>query len=48
MIAALKFLHIAALSIWCAGLVGLPLLLARHAPSDDQHRYSRRRLVTRV
>ncbi|MGQ3298887.1 CopD family protein [Reyranella sp.] len=48
MIAALKFLHIAALSIWCAGLVGLPLLLARHDPSDDQHRYSRRRIATHV
>jgi len=48
MIAALKFFHIAALSIWCAGLVGLPLLLARHDPADDQHRFSRRRLVTHV
>lgn len=48
MIAALKFFHIAALSIWCAGLVGLPLLLARHHPADDQHRFSRWRLVTHV
>ncbi|MFZ5783700.1 MAG: CopD family protein [Pseudomonadota bacterium] len=46
MIAALKFVHIAALSIWCAGLVGLPLLLARHHPAEDQQRFSRRRLVT--
>ena len=48
MIAALKFFHIAALSIWCAGLVGLPLLLARHNRGDDQHQYSRRRRVTHV
>ena len=46
MIAALKFLHIAALSIWCAGLVGLPLLLARHHPEDDQAGFARRRMVT--
>jgi len=46
MITALKFLHIAALSVWCAGLVGLPLLLARHGPNDDQLDFARRRLVT--
>lgn len=46
MITALKFLHIAALSIWCAGLVGLPLLLARHGPADEQQPFARRRLVT--
>ncbi|MBS7813790.1 CopD family protein [Roseococcus pinisoli] len=46
MIAALKFFHIAALSIWCAGLVGLPLLLARHHPADDQAEFARTRLVT--
>ncbi|MBO1077155.1 CopD family protein (plasmid) [Roseomonas marmotae] len=46
MITALKFLHIAALSVWCAGLIGLPLLLARHGPSDRQLDFSRRRLVT--
>jgi uncharacterized membrane protein len=45
-VAALKFLHIAALSLWCAGLVGLPLLLARHRPGDDQLDFARRRLVT--
>ena len=27
MIALLKFVHIAALSLWCAGLVALPVLL---------------------
>lgn len=46
MIAALKFLHIAALSIWCAGLVGLPLLLALHHPADEQTHFSRLRMVT--
>jgi putative membrane protein len=46
MIAALKFLHIAALSVWCAGLVGLPLLLARHAPNGDQIDFARLRVVT--
>lgn len=46
MIAALKFFHIAALSIWCAGLIGLPLLLARHKPTDDQAEFSRMRIVT--
>jgi putative membrane protein len=29
MITGLKFLHIAALSVWCAGLLLLPILLAR-------------------
>jgi len=46
MIAAFKFLHIAALSIWCAGLVALPLLLARHHPADNQSEFARTRLVT--
>jgi len=46
MIAALKFFHIAALSVWCAGLVGLPLLLARHDPADDQAHFSRMRIIT--
>lgn len=46
MIAALKFLHIAALSIWCAGLVGLPLVLAKHDPGDEQLDYARLRVLT--
>ena len=29
MIVAVKLFHIAALIIWCAGLVGLPLVLAK-------------------
>lgn len=46
MIATIKFLHIAALCIWCAGLIGLPLLLARHSPADDQAAFSRLRIIT--
>ncbi|WP_206020812.1 CopD family protein [Roseococcus sp. SYP-B2431] len=41
-----KFFHIAALSVWCAGLVGLPLLLARHDSADTQAEFARTRLVT--
>jgi uncharacterized membrane protein len=46
MITALKFLHIAALSIWCAGLIGLPLLLAKHDSDDAQQDYGRLRILT--
>ena len=46
MIVAIKFLHIAALCLWCAGLIGLPLVLARHQVSDDQSEYSRLRVLT--
>ena len=46
MIVAIKLLHIAALSIWCAGLVGLPLLLVKHAPGDEQEDFSRLRVLT--
>lgn len=37
MIATLKFIHIAAIAIWCAGLISLPGLYAQraHAKSDD-------------
>lgn len=45
-ITGLKFLHISALSLWCAGLVALPLLLARHHPDRTQHHFTRLRLVT--
>lgn len=52
MIAALKGLHIAALVIWCAGLIALPLLLAFHkqlttAP-DTEARYRQFRIATHV
>lgn len=46
MIAILKFFHIAALCVWCAGLVGLPLLLACHHPRDAQADFARLRIVT--
>jgi len=46
MIAIVKFFHIAALAIWCAGLVGLPLLLSKHDSSDAQAAYARLRLLT--
>ncbi len=46
MIVAIKLLHIAALSIWCAGLVGLPLLLAKHDTADEQTDYARLRMLT--
>ena len=46
MIVAVKLLHIAALSIWCAGLIALPLLLAKHDHHDQQAVFSRLRLLT--
>ena len=46
MIVTVKFLHIAALAIWCAGLVSLPLLLAKHDRDDEQADYTRLRLLT--
>ncbi|MET0271270.1 MAG: CopD family protein [Sphingomonas sp.] len=45
-VTAVKFLHIAALSLWCAGLIALPLLLALHDPRRQQHLYARLRIVT--
>lgn len=46
MIVTAKFLHIAALCVWCAGLIGLPLVLARHDTAHDQSQYARLRLLT--
>lgn len=46
MILLLKLLHIAALSIWCAGLVALPLLLAKHDQDHQQATFSRLRILT--
>lgn len=37
----LKALHIAALTIWCAGILVIPLMLARHRPEIAQTAYSR-------
>ena len=41
-----KALHIAALIIWCAGLIGLPLMLSKHEIGEDQDNYTRLRLLT--
>jgi protoporphyrinogen IX oxidase len=45
-IAALKFLHIAALLCWCAALVGLPLLLNHYRGARIQTRFTEFRLIT--
>lgn len=42
----LKALHIATLSLWCAGLFALPLMLARHDPAIGQVDYVRIRRAT--
>ncbi len=41
-----KALHIAALIIWCAGLIGLPLMLSKHEIGEGQASYSQLRLLT--
>lgn len=46
MIAALKFLHIAAMLVWCAGLIALPLLLIGYGGARRQSRYSEFRMLT--
>lgn len=45
-IALFKFVHIAALLVWCAGLIALPIMLAQHQHGDSQHRYARIRKFT--
>lgn len=45
-IALFKFAHIAALLVWCAGLIALPIMLAQHEHGDSQHRYARIRKFT--
>lgn len=46
MIAWLKFLHIAAIAVWMAGLVGLPgLFVQRKLVSDDDHLFQLQRTV---
>lgn len=42
----LKALHIAALILWCAGLLTLPLMLAKHKLGEGQADYTRLRLLT--
>ena len=46
MIAALKFLHIAALLAWCATLIALPLLLHHYRHARTQSHYTEFRIVT--
>ena len=41
-----KALHIAALALWCAGLIGLPLMLSKHEIGEGQANYSQLRLLT--
>nr|WP_255720573.1 CopD family protein [Acuticoccus kalidii] len=44
----IKAVHIAALSIWCAGLVALPLMLARHEHAVTQADFTRVRRFTHL
>jgi len=41
-----KAAHIAALILWCAGLVALPLVLAKHDTDEQQADYTRLRKMT--
>ncbi|CUH11376.1 putative membrane protein [Jannaschia seosinensis] len=43
-----KGVHIAALSIWCGGLLALPLMLTRHDPAITQDDYRRIRRATHL
>lgn len=45
-LAIIKGLHIAALILWCAGLIALPLVLAKHRRDEAQTAYARLRLLT--
>ncbi|WP_374406173.1 CopD family protein [Pelagerythrobacter sp.] len=42
----MKALHLAALIVWCAGLIALPLLLRKHELVENQASYTRLRLIT--
>lgn len=44
----LKGLHIGALSLWCGGLLALPLMLSRHDPAVTQEDYRRIRRATHL
>lgn len=41
-----KSVHIAALCVWCAGLIALPLMLARHNPAVSSEDYTLIRRAT--
>ncbi len=42
----IKALHLASLVVWCAGLLGLPLMLSKHEIGESQASYSQLRLLT--
>ncbi|MEQ3631078.1 MAG: DUF2269 family protein, partial [Sulfitobacter sp.] len=46
LITLFKGVHIAALILWCAGLLALPLMLSRHDPAGTAAEYSRIRRAT--
>lgn len=48
MIAALKFVHVAGLALWCAALIALPLVMWTNRRTDGQSDYARFRLATHV
>lgn len=48
MIAALKFVHIVGLALWCAALIGLPLLIWANRKTVNQSDYAQFRMVTHV
>ncbi len=43
-----KGVHIAALCIWCGGLLALPMMLSRHDPAVERHDYHRIRRATHL
>ena len=43
----LKFLHIAALAVWMAGLLYLPALLCAHRRINDRQDFARVRMASR-
>ena len=44
----LKAGHIAALFVWCGGIIALPLMLSRHDPAGSQDDYRRIRQATHM
>ena len=44
----LKALHIAALALWCAGLLALPLILSQYEPGFSQDRFETIRHYTHI
>ncbi|MGF1619844.1 MAG: CopD family protein [Rhodomicrobiaceae bacterium] len=44
----LKVAHIVALSLWCGGIIALPLMLSRHDPAGSPEDYRRIRRATHM